>query len=299
MDPALRQQLDAARRELDALLHTVRRAATPEAIAAAIARRDAAVMAERRGQGVTVRDLARLEVVGEAAASSTARPEAVSSRAVGPATRNDGAVDHPEAVVTDSASIAAIVVAGAADRFHGGRTRPTGEGAAVAWLTEALLRTSGDTTPAGAASWSEGPSDPAPDREGATAFIHAVAEAAVRTRALAEHLIALAATDRRRIEALGKAAASSVRVHGVLQRWPVASIDRVVRASGLQVQAATSALHRLRGLDIIRENARHRGRRVYSYDAYLAVIADDVAEWVRDATAARATGAASAAAPGH
>jgi len=49
--------------------------------------------------------------------------------------------------------------------------------------------------------------------------------------------------------------------------------------TGLQVQAATSALHRLRGLGIIREITHRHRHRLYSYDGYVAIIAADVDSW--------------------
>jgi hypothetical protein len=106
-----------------------------------------------------------------------------------------------------------------------------------------------------------------------------VATTARRTRGLVAQLSALDERDRRRIESLGKAAPSCHRVHRVLERWPVASIDLIKEATGLRVQTATSALHRLRGLGIVREMTRRHRHRVYIYEFYIAIIADDIASW--------------------
>ncbi len=122
--------------------------------------------------------------------------------------------------------------------------------------------------------------DDEPDRWLAT-FARSVSDTARRTRQLVERLSALEQADRARIDVLGKAAPSSHRVHRALQRWPIASIARTMDATGLQVQAATSALHRLRGLGIIREITHRHRHRLYSYDEYVGIIAADVDSWDR------------------
>jgi len=117
-----------------------------------------------------------------------------------------------------------------------------------------------------------------PDRWLAS-FARSVSATVQRTRELVARLSALEDADRVRIDALGKAAPSSHRVHRALQRWPIASIARMMDATGLQVQAATSALHRLRGLGIIREITHRHRHRLYSYDGYVDIIAADVDSW--------------------
>jgi len=117
-----------------------------------------------------------------------------------------------------------------------------------------------------------------PDRWLAS-FARSVSATVQRTRELVARLSALEDADRVRIDVLGKAAPSSHRVHRALQRWPIASIARTMDATGLQVQAATSALHRLRGLGIIREITHRHRHRLYSYDGYVAIIAADVDSW--------------------
>ena len=93
---------------------------------------------------------------------------------------------------------------------------------------------------------------------------------------IVQRLTELHHLDGARIDALGKAAASSHRVHRALERWPIASIARIIEATGLQVQAVTSSLHRLRGLGIVRQITRRHRHRLYCYDAWLALLDADV-----------------------
>ena len=97
-----------------------------------------------------------------------------------------------------------------------------------------------------------------------------------RARDLVRRLTELHDRDAMRIDTLGKAAASSHRVHRALERWPIASVVRLIDVTGLQVQAVTSSLHRLRGLGIVREITRRHRHRLYAYDAWLAVLDADV-----------------------
>jgi hypothetical protein len=61
-----------------------------------------------------------------------------------------------------------------------------------------------------------------------------------------------------------------------LQRRPIVSLPRLLEETGLGVQTATSALHRLRGLGMVREmTGRHR-HRVYSYDAYVTLLGEEI-----------------------
>jgi hypothetical protein len=88
----------------------------------------------------------------------------------------------------------------------------------------------------------------------------------------------------RRLERLGSAdaasigtryaAASAIRVHAALRGHPVASIDRVLEASGLRVQSAMRAVHRLRALGIVREITGRTRHRIFSYHQYARILGE-------------------------
>jgi hypothetical protein len=117
------------------------------------------------------------------------------------------------------------------------------------------------------------------DTEGA-AIAHAtrlaedIAAGAADTLRLIERLGSLAAEDNQRICALSTAAHSTQRVHLALQRRPVIALPDLLRETGLHVQAATAALHRLRALGIVRELPRRHRYRVYRYDAYVDLVSE-------------------------
>ena len=98
--------------------------------------------------------------------------------------------------------------------------------------------------------------------------VHSVAD----TLALADRIETLSIEDEDRIASLGKAAHSARRVHAALQRRPVMTLPQILESTGLRVQPATSALHRLRALGIISEiSGRHRNR-VFGYDGLIALL---------------------------
>lgn len=97
-----------------------------------------------------------------------------------------------------------------------------------------------------------------------------------RALPLLDRIARLTGDDRRRIEELTRAARSAIHVHVALQRRPILSLPRLLGDTGLGVQTATSAIHRLRGLGIVREiTGRHR-HRVYCYDAYVALLGEEM-----------------------
>jgi hypothetical protein len=99
-----------------------------------------------------------------------------------------------------------------------------------------------------------------------------VVQSVADTLALADRMATLSIADEDRIESLGKAAHSARRVHAALQRRPVMTLPQILDFTGLRVQPATSALHRLRALGIITEiSGRHRNR-VFGYDALIALL---------------------------
>ena len=90
--------------------------------------------------------------------------------------------------------------------------------------------------------------------------------------ALIERIGLLTADHERRVATLSKAAHSAHRVLRAMQRAPVIALPRLLEDTGLHVQAAMSALHRLRALGIVREITGRYRHRIYSYDAYIAAL---------------------------
>ena len=85
--------------------------------------------------------------------------------------------------------------------------------------------------------------------------------------------LALFATDRRRVAALGRASSSALRVQEYMQKRPIANIGAMSKALALSVPTVTAALEHLSRLGIAKEMTGGRRNRVFSYSKYLAMVA--------------------------
>ncbi len=99
--------------------------------------------------------------------------------------------------------------------------------------------------------------------------VEAVANRAADT---ATALVALFERDRGRIEALGRAASSALRIYDVLRRRIVVSISGVAKEAGVTWPTAKAALERLGTLGITVESTRRRRDRLYTYKKQLAIL---------------------------
>jgi Fic family protein len=85
-------------------------------------------------------------------------------------------------------------------------------------------------------------------------------------------LTALFEKDRARIQGLGRAAGSALRVFDVLQRRIVVSIPGVAKEADVTWPTAKAALERLRGLRIAAESTGRQRDRLYTYTRQLAIL---------------------------
>jgi len=99
--------------------------------------------------------------------------------------------------------------------------------------------------------------------------VEAVANQAADT---ATALVALFARDRARIQALGRAAGSALRVFDVLRRRIVVSIPGVSKEARVTWPTANAALERLGELGIATESTGRRRDRLYTYKRQLAIL---------------------------
>jgi Fic family protein len=100
-------------------------------------------------------------------------------------------------------------------------------------------------------------------------FATAVKETAEGAVDAARSLVELFRTDRERIQALGRASGSALRVHHELQRRPLSSIGRLSKATRLSVPTVTKALDDLEKLKIVRETTGRQRNRIFIYRQYL------------------------------
>jgi Fic family protein len=103
-------------------------------------------------------------------------------------------------------------------------------------------------------------------------FLTGVVETATQAAEAARRILTLFDADRRVIESLGRAAASAMRVHQLLQTKPLITIPQAARALALSRPTVTSSLAHLQQAGIVRETTGRQRGRAFVYDRYLALL---------------------------
>jgi Fic family protein len=103
-------------------------------------------------------------------------------------------------------------------------------------------------------------------------FATGVAETAESAVTAARNLQQVADSDRERIEALGRRAASAPQVLKALQRTPITTISRLAKKTRLTLPTIAKALAVLLDLGIAREITGKQRHRIYSYDRYMNLL---------------------------
>lgn len=103
-------------------------------------------------------------------------------------------------------------------------------------------------------------------------FADAVRETAQSAVDTAQQLAALFKSDRERIETLGRAASSALRVHEQLQSRPITTITFLAQATGISVPTVTKSIQKMEELGVVKERSGRRRNRVYAYTAYLDLL---------------------------
>ncbi|MCM0020164.1 MAG: Fic family protein [Tagaea sp.] len=103
-------------------------------------------------------------------------------------------------------------------------------------------------------------------------FLEGVVETATLAAAAAQRTIALFDSDRVRIEGLGRAAGSTLRVHEKLRRNPFVSAPELVKETGLSLPTVRVSLTHLAKLGIVDEVTGRDWGKIYAYRAYLNII---------------------------
>ena len=103
-------------------------------------------------------------------------------------------------------------------------------------------------------------------------FLTGVAETAEEASAGARQILDLFARDRQRVEGLGRAAGSALRLHQLLQKHPLLTIRRAAQQLRVSLPTAATALARLEELGIVREVTGRPRDRLFTYQEYLEII---------------------------
>jgi Fic family protein len=103
-------------------------------------------------------------------------------------------------------------------------------------------------------------------------FAEAVAITATQAVETARQLLDLSNQDRDKISRLGRAAASSLRVHRVLMQHPIATSGLLAQKTGITAATVNRALGHLEQLGIIRELTAQKRNRLFSYTRYVDIM---------------------------
>jgi Fic family protein len=103
-------------------------------------------------------------------------------------------------------------------------------------------------------------------------FLAGVMETAEQAASTARRILDLFERDRRRIEALGRTAGSTLRVHEMMRRHPLLSSARAGTALTLAPPTVNAALARLEELGLVREITGRKWGRLFAYGEYLDIL---------------------------
>lgn len=103
-------------------------------------------------------------------------------------------------------------------------------------------------------------------------YLAGVEDVAKEAAETANRAVNTFAADRRKLEALGKASASALKIHGLLEKHCLLSLAIAKKELGLSLPTVTQAMARLQRLGIVREVTGKRRKQVFSYHAYWKLI---------------------------
>jgi Fic family protein len=105
-------------------------------------------------------------------------------------------------------------------------------------------------------------------------FLEATAVTATQAAETALQLVQLFTADRMRIQSLGRAASSALRVHEYMQKKPLMDIPKAAEALGLSAPTVALALKQLVELGVAKEITGRQRRRIYVYQQYLKIVGE-------------------------
>jgi Fic family protein len=105
-------------------------------------------------------------------------------------------------------------------------------------------------------------------------FLQGVVDTSEGATETARRILDRFAQDRARIATLGRAAGSALRLHELLRRKPILSIQAAVKELSLSAPTVGAAFSHLAGLGIVREVTGKRRDRLFAYTDYVAILAE-------------------------
>jgi len=105
-------------------------------------------------------------------------------------------------------------------------------------------------------------------------FLDGIAVAAQEAAATAERTLTLFAKDREKIEKLGRATPSALRVHELMHRNPLVRIRAAAKVLKLTIPTITNALNHLMRVGIVKEVSGKKRDRLFAYTRYLNIVSE-------------------------
>lgn len=105
-------------------------------------------------------------------------------------------------------------------------------------------------------------------------FLEGVAITAQEAAETANRILRLFASDRQKVEKLGRSAASALRVHEYMQRMPVATIAIAAKALRLSVPTITKSFNHLARIGVVEEITGRKRERLFSYSRYFNIVSE-------------------------
>ena len=99
--------------------------------------------------------------------------------------------------------------------------------------------------------------------------VEATASGAVQT---AQRLLAMFREDAERVQTIGRAAPSALRVFNALRERPLITLGQVLQHAGISFPTATKGMQALMTLGLVRELTGQQRNRVFIYDRYLSIL---------------------------
>ncbi len=103
-------------------------------------------------------------------------------------------------------------------------------------------------------------------------FLRGVEETANQAAEAAKEILQLFEDDRRRLESLGRAAGTALRLHQFAQRQPILSIQNSAKWLKVSIPTVTAAIAHLQKLGILTEKTGRQRNRLFIYKRYLEVL---------------------------
>ena len=103
-------------------------------------------------------------------------------------------------------------------------------------------------------------------------FLDGITETSLQAAEAAREILSLFDVDRQRIESLGRPAASTLRVHQLLQQKPLVGIPDASQKLGISPPTIAKSIQHLDNLGIVREVTGKQRGRMYVYSDYLSIL---------------------------